>query len=153
MSTRSTEQFENDLAQLLRAGGDAAPDLQFDVGAVIDQGHRAVRRARLVRGAAGLAAAAVIAVGGYAVLTGGVDRAGEFTPATPSPSAMPEIEYTSSPVRFSDSAESPSWNCSGSTPMPMRLERWMRSYDCAITARTPRSRVPLAAQSREDPEP
>lgn len=92
MSTRSTEQFENDLAQLLRAGGDAAPDLHLDTGAVIDQGHRAVRRARLVRGAAGLAAAAVIAVGGYAVLTGGVDRAGEFTPATPSPSVTAPVE-------------------------------------------------------------
>jgi hypothetical protein len=24
-------------------------------------------------------------------------------------------------------AETPSWNCSGSTPMPTRLERWIRS--------------------------
>ena len=47
----------------------------------------------------------------------------------------------------------PSGNCSGSTPMPIRLERWMRSKDSAMTARTPSSVVPLAAQSRDDPEP
>ena len=29
----------------------------------------------------------------------------------------------------------------------------MRSNDSAITARTPRSLVPFAAQSREEPEP
>ena len=29
----------------------------------------------------------------------------------------------------------------------------MRSYDSAITARTPSSAVPLAAQSRDEPEP
>ena len=29
----------------------------------------------------------------------------------------------------------------------------MRSYDSAITARTPRSSVPFAAQSRDDPVP
>ena len=33
--------------------------------------------------------------------------------------------------------------------MPIRLERWMRSKDSAITARTPSRLVPLAAQSRE----
>ena len=37
--------------------------------------------------------------------------------------------------------------------MPTRFERWMRSKLCATTARTPRSRVPLAAQSRELPVP
>jgi len=37
--------------------------------------------------------------------------------------------------------------------MPTRLERWMRSKLLAITARTPRSRVPLAAQSLDDPVP
>src|SRR5205085_6045253 len=37
--------------------------------------------------------------------------------------------------------------------MPMRFERWMRSNDCVITARTPRRPGPLAAQSREDPLP
>ena len=35
----------------------------------------------------------------------------------------------------------------------MRLERCIRSKLSAITARTPSSAVPLAAQSREDPEP
>ena len=29
----------------------------------------------------------------------------------------------------------------------------MRSKDCASTARTPSSRVPFAAQSRDEPEP
>ena len=37
--------------------------------------------------------------------------------------------------------------------MPMRLERWMRSKLSAMTARTPSRSVPLAAQSRELPEP
>ena len=37
--------------------------------------------------------------------------------------------------------------------MPIRLDRWMRSKDSTRTARTPSSRVPLAAQSREEPEP
>ena len=37
--------------------------------------------------------------------------------------------------------------------MPMRFERWIRSYDSAMTARTPSSAVPLVAQSRLDPEP
>ena len=35
----------------------------------------------------------------------------------------------------------------------MRLERWIRSKLSAITARTPSSAVPFAAQSREDPDP
>ena len=37
--------------------------------------------------------------------------------------------------------------------MPTRLERWMRSKLSAITARTPSSAVPLAAQSRDEPVP
>jgi len=37
--------------------------------------------------------------------------------------------------------------------MPTRLLRWMRSKLSAMTARTPNSRVPLAAQSREEPVP
>jgi hypothetical protein len=53
----------------------------------------------------------------------------------------------------SESPTPPSGNCSGSTPMPTRFERWMRSKDCAITARTPSRFVPLAAQSRDEPEP
>ena len=35
--------------------------------------------------------------------------------------------------------------------MPIRFERWIRSYDSAITARAPSSAVPLAAQSRDEP--
>jgi hypothetical protein len=38
-------------------------------------------------------------------------------------------------------------------PMPIRLLRWMRSNDSAITARTPSSIGPFAAQSRDEPEP
>ena len=68
-------------------------------------------------------------------------------------SARPVIVNSSSPVRPSESAVSPSGNCSGSTPMPTRLERWMRSKVTAITARTPSRLVPLAAQSRDEPEP
>ena len=37
--------------------------------------------------------------------------------------------------------------------MPTRLERWMRSKLWAMTARTPSSLVPLAAQSRDEPLP
>ncbi len=44
-------------------------------------------------------------------------------------------------------------NWQGSTPMPTRLERWMRSKLRAITALTPSSCVPFAAQSRELPVP
>ena len=67
--------------------------------------------------------------------------------------ASPSMEITSSPVSPSEAALSSSANCNGSTPMPIRFERWIRSKLCAITARTPSSRVPLAAQSREEPEP
>ena len=59
----------------------------------------------------------------------------------------------SEPVRPSDFHEVPCWKVSGATPMPTRLERWMRSKLSAITARTPSSSVPLAAQSREEPVP
>jgi hypothetical protein len=66
---------------------------------------------------------------------------------------MPVTSNVSSPLRPSDSAFSPSGYCSGRTPMPMRFDRWMRSYDSAITTFTPSSAVPLAAQSRDEPEP
>ena len=66
---------------------------------------------------------------------------------------MPEIENVSVPSRPSESAVSPAGNCSGMTPMPIRLERWMRSKLSAMTAWTPSSAVPLAAQSRDEPEP
>ena len=46
----------------------------------------------------------------------------------PSLSAVtPVIEKVSSPVSPSDSAFSPSGYCSGSTPMPIRFDRWIRS--------------------------
>src|SRR5580693_4137600 len=61
--------------------------------------------------------------------------------------SMPVMSNTSVPSRPNDSAVLPSGNCSGITPMPIRLDRWMRSNDSAITARTPSSRVPLVAQS------
>ncbi len=51
----------------------------------------------------------------------------------------------------SDSQESPGLNCSGSTPMPTRFERVMRSKLLQTTALMPSSWVPLAAQSRLEP--
>ena len=66
---------------------------------------------------------------------------------------MPVMSKVSVPSRPSDSADSPAGNCSGSTPIPIRLERWIRSNDWVITARTPSSAVPFAAQSRDEPEP
>ena len=72
----------------------------------------------------------------------------------PSPSAvMPVTAYVSVPSRPSEAADSPAGNCSGSTPIPMRLERWIRSKLSATTTLTPSSAVPLAAQSRLEPEP
>ena len=65
----------------------------------------------------------------------------------------PETLIVSVPSSFSVPRLMPSGNCSGRTPMPTRFERWMRSYDSAMTTLTPRSSVPLAAQSREEPEP
>lgn len=44
-------------------------------------------------------------------------------------------------------------NSRGRTPMPIRLLRWMRSYDSATPARTPSSAWALAAQSRLEPAP
>ncbi len=37
--------------------------------------------------------------------------------------------------------------------MPIRFERWMRSKLSVMTALTPSRFVPLAAQSRDEPEP
>ena len=51
--------------------------------------------------------------------------------------SKPLISKGSWPVSPSDCALWPSLNCSGSTPMPIRFERWMRSKLSAITARTP----------------
>jgi hypothetical protein len=69
------------------------------------------------------------------------------------PVAIPSMTKTSSPVRPSDSRLSPGAYWSGRMPMPTRLLRWMRSKLSAMTARTPRSRGPFAAQSRDEPEP
>ena len=66
-----------------------------------------------------------------------------------SESSRPAMSKLSKPVRPSVARVSPGMNSSGSTPMPTRLERWMRSKLSAITARTPSRHVPLAAQSRE----
>ncbi len=57
------------------------------------------------------------------------------------------------PVSPSDCQVSLPLNCSGSTPMPTRLLRWMRSKLFATTALMPSSIVPLAAQSRLEPVP
>ena len=63
------------------------------------------------------------------------------------------MSKTSLPSSSSDLRVMPSLKVSGSTPMPTRFERWMRSKLSAITALTPSSSVPLAAQSRDEPEP
>ena len=63
------------------------------------------------------------------------------------------MSKTSSPLSASVLRVTPAGNCSGSTPMPTRFERWMRSKLSAITARTPSRRVPFAAQSRDEPAP
>ena len=71
-------------------------------------------------------------------------------------SAAPEpiTSKTSRPVRPSELAtDSPAMNSSGSTPMFTRLLRWIRSKLSAMTAFTPSSIVPFAAQSRDEPEP
>lgn len=41
------------------------------------------------------------------------------------------------PDKLCVSAFSPSRNCKGTIPIPTRLDRWIRSNDSAITARTP----------------
>ena len=69
------------------------------------------------------------------------------------PFTSPSTSNMCSGVSPSESASSPSSNTRGSTPMPTRLERWIRSKLLAITAATPRRRVPFAAQSREEPVP
>ncbi|KAG1531638.1 hypothetical protein G6F50_016589 [Rhizopus delemar] len=69
------------------------------------------------------------------------------------PSCRPVMAITSEPSRPRLCAFSPLRNCSGSTPMPIRLVRWMRSKPSATMASTPASRTPLAAQSRELPWP
>ena len=38
-------------------------------------------------------------------------------------------------------------------PIISRFERWIRSYESAIAARTPSRFGPFAAQSRDEPEP
>jgi hypothetical protein len=69
------------------------------------------------------------------------------------PRARPRIVNSSDPSRPSDWRDCPSANVTGSTPIPTRLERWMRSNDSAITAETPRRFGPFAAQSRDEPDP
>ena len=66
---------------------------------------------------------------------------------------MPAMSNVSWPVRFSVLRVMPALNCSGSTPMPTRFERWMRSKVSHTTAFTPSRLTPLAAQSREEPVP
>ena len=57
--------------------------------------------------------------------------------------SMPMRSNVSVPSSSSVCAVVPSLNCSGSTPMPTRLLRWMRSKLCATTARTPSRRGAL----------
>src|SRR3954454_14849653 len=70
-----------------------------------------------------------------------------------SPFSTPSTANSSRPERPSDSAFSPSMYCSGRMPIISRFERWIRSYDSAIAARTPSRFGPFAAQSRDEPEP
>lgn len=44
-------------------------------------------------------------------------------------------------------------NCNGTTPMPTRFDRWIRSKLSAMTTFTPCKNGPFAAQSREEPHP
>ncbi|MNV84532.1 hypothetical protein D3C71_1784110 [compost metagenome] len=69
-----------------------------------------------------------------------------------SPSS-PSMVTVSSPLRLSEAQVVPSSKTKGTTPIPTRFERWIRSKDCAMTALTPRRLVPLAAQSRDEPLP
>ena len=57
------------------------------------------------------------------------------------------------PLMPSEAADSPLKNSRGTIPIWTRLDRWMRSKLSAMTARTPKSRGPFAAQSRLDPDP
>src|SRR3546814_8955837 len=61
-------------------------------------------------------------------------------------SATPVMVNWSSPVRPSVSRVWPSTNCNGSTPMPTRFERWIRSKLSTITARTPSKFVPRSEE-------
>lgn len=63
------------------------------------------------------------------------------------------MENCSFPVRPRESAFCPSMNSKGRTPIPTKLDLWILSKDSAMTALTPYSRTPLAAQSLEDPLP
>jgi hypothetical protein len=63
------------------------------------------------------------------------------------------MSNVSRPVNPSDDALSPGRNWSGRTPIPTRFERWIRSKLSTMTALTPSSTVPFAAQSRDEPVP
>ena len=61
---------------------------------------------------------------------------------------------SSLPFSLSDDQVVPGSKVIGSTPMPTRFERWMRSKLSAITApHAQQFQVPLAAQSRDEPLP
>lgn len=84
MSARSPEPGTDQIVDLLRDSGDAAPHLDLDTATVIGQGSRVVRRRRVIAGAGVLAAATVLALGGYAALTGGGPLTTDLSPANPS---------------------------------------------------------------------
>ena len=73
-------------------------------------------------------------------------------PASSGPPAA-RMSNVSSPDSPSDCHVLPAGSSRGSTPMPTRLLRWIRSKPAASTARTPSRYVPLAAQSRLLPAP
>ncbi len=57
------------------------------------------------------------------------------------------------PSSPSEAADRPGSYSSGSTPMPTRLDRWIRSKLSASTNRIPSRFGPFAAQSRLEPLP
>ena len=81
MSLRTTNPHEDNFRDLIRDAGASAPELHLDPATVVGEGSRVVRRKRILTGVSSLAAATVLAIGGYAVLAGGSNLAGDLTPA------------------------------------------------------------------------
>ena len=91
----SHDVFEDELRALLRDTADAERDrfVEVDPSAVLGDGVRVVRRRRLVAGAVTAALALVLGVGGWAAVSGSVDRAQE-APAAPFPTATGTVSAT-----------------------------------------------------------
>ena len=85
---------------------------------------------------------------GGAICADGLPASRPFAADT---SVRPTRSNSSVPSMPSDCHLSVPLNWQGRTPMNTRFERWIRSKLLAMTAFTPRSCVPLAAQSRLEP--